>query len=174
MVENSDANSRVMSNFIGLSTGVQILSVVLVCSSFFYMASKLRIAPKDVMAKADSLQVQMIELERARGDADLLYDALIDAKAVVVHADQHGNLTAWSDGAANMFGHSKEDTLGRSLFTVLPFCSEPAHRAAFTARMKVAGPMFHKHVESNGYAITIIGRPLERVTAIITQQGPQP
>lgn len=55
MVENSDADSRVMSNFIGLSTGVQILSVVLVCSSFFYMASKLRIAPKDVMAKVDSL-----------------------------------------------------------------------------------------------------------------------
>ena len=50
-------------------------------------------------------------------------DALIDC-------DEEGVIVSWSDGAETLFGHSRADTLGKSVEIIIPENMRPAHSAA--------------------------------------------
>jgi PAS domain S-box-containing protein len=65
----------------------------------------------------------------------VLFDAIRDA---VVVADEHGSILLWNDGAAGMFGWTREEAVGRNVLMLIPEGYRAQHNAGI-ARYAATG-----------------------------------
>ena len=64
--------------------------------------------------------------------ADARFAALVDsASLAIVIADQHLTITAWNPGAALIFGHRRDEVIGKPLDTIVPASGRAAFLAMF-------------------------------------------
>ena len=75
------------------------------------------------------------ELTRTREQLVSLAECAPDA---IVMADSDGLISYWNRAAAAMFGHSRDDVLGRPLTMLMPERHRDAHRQGIS-RMKSSG-----------------------------------
>src|SRR5258706_1155009 len=90
------------------------------------------------------------ELERQAAESQARYRGIVEAALdAVVTIDGSGVITAWNAQAANIFGWSKEEALGRSLAeTIIPEQYREAHtRGLRHAAATGEGPVFDKRIE---------------------------
>ena len=109
---------------------------------------------KAVLRRAVSvkgLAVRAEHVEQALHASEERFRALVEsATDAIVLADQSGLIIWWNGAAERMFGHTKEDALGRPLTIVMPERFRAAHEAGITRL-------------AQGETATIIGRTIEMV-----------
>ena len=109
---------------------------------------------KAVLRRAVSvkgLAVRAEHVEQALHASEERFRALVEsATDAIVLADQSGLIIWWNGAAERMFGHTKEDALGRPLTIVMPERFRAAHEAGITRL-------------AQGGTATTIGRTIEMV-----------
>jgi len=71
-------------------------------------------------------------MEERFGLAESILDQVADA---VIYADRSGNIVRWNDAAAELFGYTKQEALGRSLDLIIPEHLRGPHWIGFRAAM---------------------------------------
>ena len=109
---------------------------------------------KAVLRRAVSvkgLAVRAEHVEQALHASEERFRALVEsATDAIVLADQSGLIIWWNGAAERMFGHTKEDALGRPLTIVMPERFRAAHEAGISRL-------------AHGGTATTIGRTIEMV-----------
>ncbi len=154
-------------------TIIHVVFMVLVSGLSVYLVKRLQVAPSDVLSSVDNLQHTVSAIEWSRSDADFIYATIEDSDAACIRADYNGNIITWTVGAGRMFNIHRIDTIGKQIFSILPYYDATEHRRKYLAKMQADGKPFHEFMstEHDGvyYNITLIGIPKREVMAIITK-----
>ena len=120
-----------------------IVLLVVVAASMGIVASRLSVAPSDVLSEVRHLE-ETLSLSKA--NRSVQRQLIEDSPRSVVQLDRTGKIILWSDGAESMFGVTRLNAMGYGIAFMVPAKDRSEHTKHYEAAMSITDKESYRQV----------------------------